>query len=153
MAYEVSTAGILVKYAVEATAGTRPTSGYTTIPNITVTPAISGEPETIEVTDLSDTTWRRYIAGLKDPGGAVSFTVHLTTAFITAWETLVSAAATAKAASKATWFEIYIPGVKSFYFAGDPVALGLDEQDVGSAVETSAYVVVNDVEGFDTASS
>lgn len=153
MANEVSNAGVLVKYAVEATAGTRPTSGYTTIPNIKATPEFSGEPETIEVTDLSDTVWRRYIAGLKDPGGAIAFTANLTAAFITAWEALRTAYTTAKASSKATWFEIYIPGVKSFYFAGEPVELGLNGQEVGNVVETSAYIVVNDVEGFDTAST
>lgn len=153
MANEISTAGILVKYAVEATAGTRPTTGYTTIPNVKVTPAIAGEPETIEVTDLSDTTWRRYIAGLKDPGGAVAFTVNLTSAFITAWETLKTAADTAKASSKATWFEIVIPGMKSFFFSGDPVELGLDSQEVGAVTETEAYVVVTGVAGFETASS
>ena len=34
MANEISTAGISIGYAVEATAGSRPTSTYTSIPNI-----------------------------------------------------------------------------------------------------------------------
>ena len=150
---EVTTAGILVKWQVEATIGTRPTSGYTTLPNVKVTPDISGEPETVETTDLSDTIWRRYTQGLKDPGGAVPFTVNFTANFLTAWTALRTAYATAKAAGKATWFEIAIPGIDSFYFSGEPVELGLNGQEVGNVVENSAYVVVNGVEGFAAAST
>ena len=109
MALEISTAGVALKYAVETTAGTRPTTGYTAIPNIKETPDFNPEPSTLEVTDLSDLVWKRYIAGLKDPGGALSFTANLTSAFKTAWETLVSAYETAAASSKATWFEISVP--------------------------------------------
>jgi hypothetical protein len=152
MANEVLTAGTYLKYCVEVSG--KPTSGYTVIPNIKVTPDITGEPESIEVTDLGDLVWRRYIPGLKDPGGAISFTANLTGAFITAWETLVSAYATAKAAGKAVWFEIEVSGVsKSFYFKGEPVALGIDGMDIGAAAEQTAYVVVNDVEGWGTTST
>ena len=152
MANEISTAGIKVKYAAEGSSG-RPTSGFTTIPNVKVTPEISGEPETLEVTDLSDPTWRRYIPSLKDSGGAIAFTANLTAAFITAWETLVTAYATAKASNKKMYFEIVVPGVESFYFYGEPVSLGIDSYDVGSVAEQTAYVVVNGVDGWDTSSS
>ncbi len=59
MALELSTAGVLLKYACETTAGTRPTTGYTQIPNIKSIPDFNPEPESLEVTDLSDTEWRR----------------------------------------------------------------------------------------------
>ena len=52
MANELSTAGVLVKYAVESTGGTRPTAGYTAIPNIKSTPSLNPEPASIQVTDL-----------------------------------------------------------------------------------------------------
>ena len=55
MANELSTAGVLVKYIVEETGGTRPTTGYTTIPNIKSTPDINPEPSGLDVTDLSAT--------------------------------------------------------------------------------------------------
>ena len=58
MALEISTAGILLKYATEA-AGTRPTLNYTTVPNIKATPDFNPEPNTLEVTDLSDLVWKR----------------------------------------------------------------------------------------------
>ena len=59
MANEISTAGILLKYAVETTAGTRPTTGFTQIPNVKSIPEFNAEPSNLEVTDLSDTVWKR----------------------------------------------------------------------------------------------
>lgn len=153
MALELSTAGVSLKYCVETTAGTRPTASYTAVPNIKETPDFNPEPSTLEVTDLSDTVWKRYIAGLKDPGGALSFTANLTSAFKTAWETLVSAYETGIASSKATWFEINVPTVGSFYFAGIPSELGINGMSVDAVAEVSVYITPNKIHGWDTAST
>lgn len=153
MALELSTAGVSLKYCVETTAGTRPTASYTAVPNIKETPDFNPEPSTLEVTDLSDTVWKRYIAGLKDPGGALSFTANLTSAFKTAWETLVSAYETGIASSKATWFEINVPTVGSFYFAGIPSELGINGMQVDAVAEVSVYITPNKIHGWDTAST
>ena len=153
MAMELSTAGVLLKYAVETTAGTRPTASYTQIPNIKSIPDFNPEPESLEVTDLSDTDWRRYIAGLKDPGGALSFTANLTTAFKTAWETLVTASETAAASNKATWFEVMVPSFGSFYFAGIPSDLGMKAMDVNAVLEDDVYITPNQIHGWDTSST
>lgn len=153
MAMELSTAGVLLKYAVETTSGTRPTTGYTTVPGIKAIPDFNPEPESLEVTDLSDTEWRRYIAGLKDPGGALSFTANLTTAFKTAWEALVTAAETGAETSLATWFEIMVPDFGSFYFAGIPSELGMSAMDVNAVLEIEAYVTPNQIEGWGTSST
>lgn len=153
MALELSTAGVSLKYCVETTAGTRPTASYTAVPNIKETPDFNPEPSTLEVTDLSDTVWKRYIAGLKDPGGALSFTANLTSAFKTAWETLVSAYETGISSSKATWFEINVPTVGSFYFAGIPSELGINGMSVDAVAEVSVYITPNKIHGWDTAST
>ena len=153
MALELSTAGVSLKYCVETTAGTRPTASYTAVPNIKETPDFNPEPSTLEVTDLSDTVWKRYIAGLKDPGGALSFNANLTSAFKTAWETLVSAYETGIASSKATWFEINVPTVGSFYFAGIPSELGINGMSVDAVAEVSVYITPNKIHGWDTAST
>lgn len=153
MALELSTAGVSLKYCVETTAGTRPTASYTAVPNIKETPDFNPEPSTLEVTDLSDTVWKRYIAGLKDPGGALSFTANLTSAFKTAWETLVTAYGTGIASSKATWFEINVPTVGSFYFAGIPSELGINGMQVDAVAEVSVYITPNKIHGWDTAST
>lgn len=58
MAIELSTAGILVKWAVETTAGTMPTTGYSVLKGVKSLGEMNPEPETLEVTDLSDTEWK-----------------------------------------------------------------------------------------------
>ena len=154
MANELSTAGVLVKYAVEVTAGTRPTTGYKTIPNIKSIPDLNPEPSTLEVTDLSDTEWKRYIPGLKDPGGALSFGANNTDKFQSDWDELVEAAETAKETNKSTWIEIWIPGLaKSFFFAGIPSPLGLAAMEVDATLEINAYISPNKVEGWATKST
>ena len=153
MAQELSTAGVLLKYATSASGTTRPTSGYTTIPSIKAIPDFNPEPESLEVTDLSDTTWRRYIAGLRDPGGALAFTANLTTNFKSAWSTLVSAYNTAIAGNKSIWFEIYVPSFGSFFFAGIPSELGMSAMDVNAVLEIDAYITPNIIHGWDTSST
>lgn len=153
MANEFSSAGIVVKYCVETTAGTRPTTGYTVIPNIKATPDFNAEPSTLEVTDLSDTEWKRFIPGLKDVGGSLAFTANLTSAFKTAWAGLVTASETARESSKATWFEITIPNFDSFYFAGYPTPLGVKAFGVDEVAEIDAYVTPNQIAGWASAST
>lgn len=154
MALELSTAGVLLKYAVETASGTRPTSGYTVIPNIKSIPDLNPEPSSLEVTDLAETEWKRYIPGLKDPGGALAFNANNTNAFQTTWASLVNAAETAAADGKSTWFEIYIPGLtNSFFFAGIPSPLGLSGMEVDSVIEIDAYVAPNKIEGWSAKST
>mgnify|MGYP007111693267 CR=1 FL=1 len=153
MALEISTAGVGLRWCVETTAGTRPTTGYQIVPNIKETPDFNPEPSTLEVTDLSDLVWKRYIAGLKDPGGALAFTANLTTLFKTAWTTLVSAYTTGLASNKATWFEIYVPSVGSFFFAGEPATLGINGYEVDAVAEITVYITPNIIHGWDTSST
>lgn len=143
MANAVSTAGMLVKYAAEATAGTRPTSGYTTIPGVKAIPAIFNDPNMLQSTPLSATKNHTYIPGLNDSGGAIQITVNDYKAFRTAWETCVSAYATAAAADKGMWFEIaYQDGsdLDSFYFPAEPLPLGFGGAEVDSVLENNLNV-------------
>ena len=153
MALEFSSAGVQVRYCTETTSGSRPTTGYKVIPSIKSSPDFNAEPSLLDVTDFSDTTWKRAIPGLRDVGGALAFTANMTTSFKTEWASLVSAAATAKTANKATWFEVAIPNFDSFYFAGMPIELGLKGMDVDSVVEADGYVVPNQIVGWSTSST
>lgn len=148
---ELSTAGIKIKYAVESTAGTKPSqaSDYTEITNVKNIDGVEAEPSQYEVTDLSDTKFKRYIPGLFDMGGNIDLTVNLTSAFKTAWETLVTAAQTGAAANKATWFEIVIPGMSdAFWFKGIPLDLALPNIAVDSVLEGHAYITPNSISGW-----
>lgn len=154
MANEVSTAGVLVGYKAEANAGEQPSGAYTKIPNIKSIPDLNPEPSNLDVTDLSDEEWKRYIPGLKDPGGSLAFTANNTDAFQTAWTAVVSAYTTAKAAGKSVWFQILIPGLsKAFYFAGIPSDLGLKGMEVDAVAEVDCYITPNNIGGWDTKTS
>ena len=142
MANAVSTAGMLVKYAVEATAGTRPTSGYTTIPGVKAIPEMFNDPNMLQSTPLSATKNHTYIEGLGDTGGAIALTVNDYTEFRTAWETCVSAA-DGLTGGKQMWFEIaYQDGsnLDSFYFPGKPLPLGFGGAEVDSVLENNANI-------------
>lgn len=141
MAINLSTAGIQLLYAVETTAGTRPTSNYTRIKGIKTTPSLNPAPETLETTTLDELEYKTYIDGLKDLGGALEFTFNLTEELVTAWETLVDAYEAGKLANKETWFAIVVPGLtKAFYFTGNPSEMGLPETDVNSVLEITNYI-------------
>ena len=145
---EVSTAGVELRYAPESTAGTRPTSGFTKVVNIKSTPDLNPDPNLLDCTDLSVTDFKRYIPGLRDMGNALGFGANLTSAFRTAWAAVVTAYETAKASQKAMWFEIMVPAVGSFFFAGAPVALGLDAFDVDNVASITAKIVPEKIEGW-----
>ena len=88
MAIELSSAGVTVQWALEKTAGTMPTTGYTKINGIKSTPDLNPETDSLEVTDLSDTEWKRYIGGLKDVGGDLAFGANNSEQFQEDWANL-----------------------------------------------------------------
>lgn len=152
MANELSTAGVTVGYAFEATSGTRPETGYQRIPGVKSTPDLNPEPSALEVTTLEDTEWKRYIQALKDPGGALGFNCNNTKEFQAAWFALCYLSAIAAEDDYATWFVVNIPGLtESFFFKAIPSSLGVVGMDTDAVAEVTAYVSPNDVEGWETA--
>lgn len=147
MSLEFSTIGVKIGYVVEASAGTRPTSGVTNIPDIKNIPGIDLTPSKLQVTNLLDRV-HRYIPGVKDAGDDINLTANLTAALKTAWGSLVSAAETAWASGKATWFEISIPNYDSFWFAGIPTEMGFNEMGVDAVAEASLHIIPNQVVGW-----
>lgn len=144
MSERYSTAGMYLCYAVEATKGTRPTSGYTTIPEIKSMPSFNPAPDTIDSTTLLETEYRTYVEGLKDLGGALEYGANLTEDLITAWATCNTAHDTAAASDLATWFAVVHPKLtNAVFFKGDPSPLGLNEASVGSMAETTLYITPN----------
>lgn len=149
MAGEFSSAGVLLKYAVETTAGTKPSS-FTTIPNVYSIPSFNDTPNELDVTDLSDPKYMRSIPGLIPTGGVKGFGAHHSAALRTAWDALVTAYETGKASNKATWFEIYIPNDEGYFFTGHPCEYSLDDLSVDAVINTTLYIAVDQREGFDT---
>lgn len=142
MANAVSTAGMLVKYAVEAAAGTRPTTGYTTIPGCKAIPEMYNDPNMLQSTPLSATKNHTYIEGLGDTGGAIAITVNDYSEFRTAWEACITVFA-GLTGDKQMWFEIAYPdgsNLDSFYFPGKPLPLGFGGAEVDSVLENNANI-------------
>ena len=125
MALEISTVGAAVKYAIETTKGTRPTTGYTTIPDVNTAPEIAIDASTIDASNITDTI-TRYIAGRRDPGGVQNMTLNHTSAVKTAWATMVAAAdntTTGIPAGFGFWFEYAFPNGESVFFPAHPLAI------------------------------
>jgi hypothetical protein len=154
MGIAISTAGVTFGYAVEVTKGTRPTTGYTLIPDVKEIPEMNPEPETLETTVLSETEFKTYIEGLKDLGGALSFLANYTTDLETVWAELVAAYKAAIAEDKATWFEVKHPKLeKSVFFTGQPSAMGLPAMAVGNVLETNLYITPTNAPAWEAKST
>ena len=152
MGIALNTAGVTFGYAVEATAGTRPTTGYLLIPDIKEIPEMNPEPETLESTTLAETEYKTYIEGLKDLGGALSFLANYTTELETAWSALMEAYEGAD--GKAVWFEVKHPKLdKSVFFTGQPSAMGLPAMSVNNILETNLYITPTNAPVWETKST
>lgn len=149
----LSSIGVKMYYAVEATAGTRPTakSAYTELEGIKSTPSMNPSPDDLDTTTLNETEYKTSIPGLKDLGGALSFTFNMSNNLMEAWETLVTAHTTGTAAGKKTWFYIEIPGLdKGLFFTGIPSPMGLPELSVNSVIEVENSITPTGAPTFST---
>lgn len=150
MAFELSTVGAKVVYAVAATAGTRPTTGYVELVGITEAPEIDLSTDTLDVSNLSDAI-TRYIAGRQDPGGEKAFKANNTSAFRTLWETFVTAASTGYAAGKETYIAYMVDGdSEAFFWTGQPRSLGHSGLSNNVVVTCSPKIICNSVVGYET---
>lgn len=137
----LSTLGVTVRYGVETTAGTKPAAFATVIPDIKSVPALNASPESIDATPLCNTEYKEYVPGLKDLGGAQTFTANLTTQLITIWEAMIAEQDTAKAAGKRLWFEIVVPDLtNAVFFQGEASPLGAPAMEVNSVLEIELYI-------------
>jgi len=145
---EIITVGGRVKYAFETTAGTRPTSGYVTLENVTEAPEISLSLETIDVSNIQDKV-TRYVEGRQDPGGEKQFTMNHSDAGITAWNTLVALAETKKDSGLRCWWEYRYPNAtNSFFFCGTPKQIGNSGITGNSASTITGSVVFEELGGW-----
>lgn len=147
MALELSTIGIKLSWCPETTKGTKPTTGWTEVKNITSIGELNASPEQLDVTDLSD-TWRRYIAGVKSNSGSIPIGANFTKAFQKAWSDARTAYTTAFSAEKALWWKVAVPNFGDFYFSGEPADLGLPSVEVNSVFAGSVDITPNQIDGW-----
>ncbi len=138
---QLSTAGVTLNWAIEPTPGTMPTTGFKEVPEVKSIPELNPEPDNLESTTLKETEWKTYVPGLKDPGGALSFTANLTQLSMEEWEDMVDQYETAAAANKGMWFAIIVPGLtKALLFKGAPSPMGMPGMEVSSILEINLYI-------------
>lgn len=134
-----SSAGIKLYYG-ESTDGKAVPRTWTEIPDVTAVPALGGEPNMLDCTPLSETVQKQYIPGLKDPGGALGYTVNMTPAMLTATD----AASTAPTAPKRMAFAVEFPEPLSCYYwyigTGVPVTPG--DTEVDAVIQSTFYTSV-----------
>lgn len=134
-----SSAGIKLYYGESATGTAAPTT-WTEIPDVTAIPALGGEPNMLDCTPLSETVQKQYIPGLKDPGGALGYTVNMTPAMLTATD----AASTAPTSPKRMAFAVEFPAPLNCYYwyFGSGVAVSPGETEVDAVVTSTFYTSV-----------
>ena len=140
MAVSLSTAGILVGYAEETVADTKPTT-FTHIPRAMSLPDFNPAPNNIDVTPLDAEAYKEYVAGLRDLGSSMAITFSLNDQFMTLWDGIVSKYDTLVASGKTLWMEFWIPKMsKAFFFQFQPTPLGFKGASPDSHLEIDAYV-------------
>ncbi len=143
MAINLITAGTKVYYAVEETAGTRPNNmaSYTQIIGLKSIPEMNPEPEALETTELEEEVQKTYVAGLKDPGGALPFLINLRDDTADAWDNLVKAYETGIKTGLETWFYVQPKGLsRGWFFTGEPSEMGIPSMEVNAVLEANVYI-------------
>lgn len=148
----ISTVGIKFGYALESTAGTKPSS-FTMLNRINNIAGIDLSTEQIDASSLEDQI-TRYIAGRQDAGGGDwAITVNITDETIQEWETLISTYYNRSSNSLAMWFEVWSPYLTKAYYvvAEPPKNIPMSEMGQNSLQTVEITLSVNDFKGLDTA--
>lgn len=147
----VSTVGAIVGYAIETTAGTKPTT-FKMLHRVNATDEIAIDAETIDASALEDTV-ERTIAGRGTTGGTFGVTVNVTDETIKEWETLIDAYETAKTSGKAMWYEEYFPALQKAFFTKvePPTVIPKPALEQNGLLTVTMTMTINEYVGPDTA--
>jgi hypothetical protein len=141
MGIALTSIGIKISYATEVTKGTRPTTGYTVLPDLKSIPDFNPQPNTADATTFDNLEYTSYVKLLKDIGGALEFNANLTQDLYDAWSVMITANNNLTD-GKQMWYCVDIPNFdKSIFFTGDPSEMGIPSAEANSLLETSVYIV------------
>jgi hypothetical protein len=130
-------------YAVETTAGTRPTAGYKIIPEIKSMPSLNEAPNTVDTTTLLDTEYESSAAGLKT-NSVKEYGANLTDEVVDFWEQLLTDYETGLKEGKAMWFAtIHRYLTKATFYKGEPSPINFNDSAPNGALETTMYITPN----------
>ena len=141
MGIALSTIGIKVSYAVETTAGQRPTTNYKHIPDLKSIPSINPAPNTADSTTFDNLEYTSYVQLLKDIGGALEISANFTQELFDVWDAMVTEYETAIKDGKETWICFDIPGFeKSAFVTVQPARMGIPEASANALLETTVFI-------------
>ena len=143
---DLSTIGVKFGWAVEETAGTKP-KAFTWIKRCSKIAGINVTKDKIDVSCFEDKI-KQYIAGVGDTGGDWNLNFNGSTDFVTAWAALLDASLEGKAAGKATWADIYIPGFGSYFIKFEPGEIPMPDLEPGSKLDIQISNVINEYDGL-----
>ena len=162
MAGEVSSAGIVIKYCPETTAGPRPTTGYkqkATSATLNIADYVTGisglgaEYDMLDITPLSETVRHRFIRGLMSNDGNLSLNANINPTSRADWTAIVTEFGTLTG-GKSMWWEFTLPGdSQSVFFRGEPCPVNFPDVEAASAVQGTLQIVENQYDGWQTAST
>lgn len=133
----LSTAGVNVGWF---SGTTKPTSSSSlqVLYDIKSVPSLNPEPNTLDSTVLAEEEYKTYIAGLKDLGGALSFTANYTNELASDWDLLLADQTTNNGF---VWIGIKHPDItKTVVFKAQASPLGLPEMGVDAIMEIDCFL-------------
>lgn len=135
-----------IAIAVEATAGTRPTSSYYLIPQVTNLPDLDFESDTIETTSYDDEEFKSYLPGLKDTGGSLSLEANYTEYGVDMWDAITSTLE-ADTTGKIAWLLITFEGTeKTWFIPIKTITTGIPEAPVNDKLSINYnFTVTKDI--------
>ena len=146
-----STLGVLGGYALEATAGTKP-SAFSLLTRLNAIGGINLDVEQIDASALEDMV-SRYIQGRADTGGTFPITVNMTPETITEWQALIAAYTGRSNTELRMWFDIYFPQLnKSFFIVAQPPAqIPMPEVNQNELATMEMNLIIEEYIGVDAA--
>lgn len=147
---DLTTIGVKVGYAVEETAGQKPTA-FTWLQRCKAIGGISLTNDKIDITALEDSI-KRYAAGAADTGGDWPLTFGLNNDVIDGLTAMRTASIDGKASGKSTWFVVWFPDLDdAFYVVAEPGMIPMPDVSVGAPAEIQLPCTINEYKGLDTA--
>lgn len=147
---DLTTIGVKVGYAVETTKGQKPTA-FKWLKRCKAISGIELSQDKIDVTALEDEI-KQYASGVADTGGDWSLTFGVNDSVVDELTVMRTASVEAKKEGKATWFDVWLPGLsKSFFVIAEPGMIPMPDVSQGSAAEIQISCTINEYKGLDTA--
>lgn len=144
MAIAITSIGAKVSFAFEASKGAgKPVAGYKKLPEVKEIPEMNPTPDTLETTSFDNLEYKTYVDGLKDLGGALSFTANFTQDLYELYngeDGIVKTWETAKSEGRQMFLCIDIDGLEdACYLSVTPTKLGLPAASVNTVLEVALY--------------